>query len=56
MLIYVFCSPNLQSLYLPIVSLELIEVKTYLAGEKSMSWRHHDAITHTSTRIEFQEA
>ena len=25
-------------------------------GKKSMSWRHHSAIAHTSTRIEFHEA
>ena len=36
-----------------------IEVKTSLAAfgrEKSMSWRHRDAIAFASTRIEFQEA
>ena len=35
-------------------------MKTSLAGfgrgQKSISWRHHDAITRASTRIEFQEA
>ena len=34
-------------------------MKTSLAAfgrVKSMSWRHHDAIAHASTKIEFQEA